>query len=104
MLIGLPLIVGLWLPRGVRGRAYGVLAAPLLVGLLVIDVTVVAADWDTAGPRYLYPALPAFAVFAALAVGSRWRRPAMLPWAAGVMTAGVAGIWLYMATTTPFTP
>ena len=104
LLIGVPAGLGLLLPRGLRGRAFGVLVAPLALGIAMINVTLVAADWDTAGPRYLYPALPAFGVFAALALLRRFPRVVARPWAAAAVTVTLAGLWAYLSTITPFAP
>jgi hypothetical protein len=95
------LVVGplvLWLVRGPR-RTW-LLVAPLLLGLVVMQLQTLAVDFPFVQPRYLYALLPAFGIAAGLAlvrsVGVR-----ATAFAAGGVTLGVAGLWAYLGTVTP---
>jgi 4-amino-4-deoxy-L-arabinose transferase-like glycosyltransferase len=59
----------LWLvePRWLRRRETWLLVLPYVLGLAMIAYSTVLEDWPLMLPRYLFPALPALAVFAALA-------------------------------------
>lgn len=76
------------------------LGLPLLVGLVLMSAGMLAGNWDFFYPRYLHAALPAFAVLAAWAVA----RTRFALGAFGAVIAGLAGLWAYLSTVTPFVP
>ena len=99
LFIGVPVALALW-PRRVPARAVALLALPLAIGVVWMNVSTIAADWDFMIPRYLYPMLPAFGLFAAVAL----RRPrAMLVYSAAASLALVV-VWAHLASVRPFAP
>jgi 4-amino-4-deoxy-L-arabinose transferase-like glycosyltransferase len=93
-----PLLAAVRRPRG-GARALALLAAPLALALALMTAGLLIGNWDFFYPRYLYGVLPAYGLFAALALGPRASARA-----AGVLTLGLAGLWAYLATVTPFVP
>jgi hypothetical protein len=93
-----PVLAAVRRPRG-GARAVALLAAPLALGLALMTAGLLIGNWDFFYPRYLYGVLPAYGLFAALALGPRASARA-----AGVLTLGLVGLWAYLATVTPFVP
>lgn len=94
------LIVALVVPllAALRSRRGLVFAAPLLAGLVLMQLATVVGAWDFAYPRYLYAFLPAFGVFAGLALPRRAAAPA-----AALATVVLTATWIYLGTVTPAT-
>ena len=63
---GPPLLLLLVEPRWLSKRQPWLLLTPFLLGTAMIAYITVIEDWPLTLPRYLYPALPALAVFAGL--------------------------------------
>jgi len=83
-------------PRAVlRSRAALVLGAPVLLGMLTMVATLVAERHDIFLLRYVFPVLPAFALFAAWAWAGE-RAPARLALGSSVVAAL---LWVWMAGT-----
>ena len=97
----LPLGLGFWLRPGERGRAWGLLAAPMLIGLLAMVASFVFANWNLFAPRYLHPELPGFALFGALGFARVVPRVRVVAGAAVVVTAALLALWLHLSTVTP---
>jgi hypothetical protein len=76
---------------------------PALLAVLTIAATLLLADWDLFLARYLYPALPPPALFAAIAWRRllRFERAAAI--AAGAASAAVAALWIDAALAFYFT-
>lgn len=89
--------------RRPEARAWLLLALPLGAGLALMAAGTVTGDYDFFLPRYLHGGLAAYAVFAAVAVHRALGVRALLPAAAGA-TAVLAGLWTWLALSTPFTP
>ena len=95
-LLILALVAGLAIAAFRRPRGAVYLAAPLALCAALLLGILVAADWDAVLPRYLYPALPPVALFAAAA----WCRVARERWVAGAVIAGSIAtslVWLHLA-------
>lgn len=85
-------------PRLLRTQPGGLLAVPLLLGLITLVGIVLLAAWPAAlFPRYLNPMIPLFALFIAWA----WRQTGIgekgLLEIAALSSFVVALIWIYMA-------
>ncbi len=93
---GLPALLLAIRPGLLRTREFGLLVAPVLLGVLMINLTLLVEDWDIFLARYFYPVLPAFGLFAVVA----WRRLLRSNAAALALTAAVTlalgGLWLYL--------
>ena len=100
--IGVPAGVLTLKPASRRNRLLGLLALPVLVGIAWMAIALQAANWDFFLPRYLYPAIPGFAVLAAVALGRIREGRVLLPVAA-TLTVLLGGWWLYLAGVEPFT-
>jgi hypothetical protein len=83
--------------RSPRAQAFGILAAPLLLGIAtLIGIALLGAWPDALFPRYLNPMIPPFACFTVLAWRrSRMREGPLLGFAASSSLAA-AIIWFYM--------
>lgn len=101
VLLMVPLVLGLWLRPGERGRAWGLLAAPMLIGLLAMVASFVVANWNLFAPRYLHPELPGFALFLVLGVRRFLPGPGVLGGAAVVVTLALLALWLHLSSVTP---
>jgi 4-amino-4-deoxy-L-arabinose transferase-like glycosyltransferase len=88
---GLPLLLLVVEPSRLRSRPFLLLAAPFLLGMAMIAYVTVAQDWPITLPRYLYPALPPLALFAAIS-WSRLLRPARAPIAVAAISALIATV------------
>jgi 4-amino-4-deoxy-L-arabinose transferase-like glycosyltransferase len=96
-----PLVLGFWLRPGERARAWGLLAAPLLIGLAAMVASFVLANWNLFAPRYLHPELPGFALFFALGVARVLPRVRIVAGAAVAVTVALLALWLHLSTVTP---
>jgi hypothetical protein len=65
-------------------------------------VSLLVENWDAFYARYLYSALPGFAVFAALAVGTALGARALF-WSSAALTALLLVLWAHLSTVTPAT-
>jgi hypothetical protein len=90
------LLVGLAIAAFRRPRGAMFLAAPLALSAAMLLAILVAADWDAVLPRYLYPALPAFALFS---VAAFCRVTGEKRVAIGVAVGAIATslVWLHLA-------
>jgi hypothetical protein len=79
-----------------------VLVLPVAAGILLMSVSLLAENWDAFYPRYLYGALPGFAVFAGLALMRALGERALL-WSSGVLTALLLALWVHLSGVTPAT-
>ena len=100
--IGVPAGVLTLKPASRRNRLLGLLALPVFVGIAWMAVALQLSNWDFFVPRYLYPAIPGFAVLAAVALGRIREGRVLLPVAA-TLTVLLGGWWLYLAGVEPFT-
>ena len=57
----LPLLAAVRIPAADRRRALAVLLLPLVTGVVLMSVSLLAENWDAFYARYLYGALPGFA-------------------------------------------
>jgi 4-amino-4-deoxy-L-arabinose transferase-like glycosyltransferase len=98
-----PVALGAWAPLrpGERGRAWWLLAAPLLIGLLAMLASFAFANWNLFAPRYLHPELPGFALFGALALARLVPRVRVVAGAALAITLALLALWAHLATVTP---
>jgi 4-amino-4-deoxy-L-arabinose transferase-like glycosyltransferase len=97
-----PLLAAVRMPAAERRRAAAVLVLPLLAGIVLMAVSLLAANWDAFQPRYLYGTLPGFAVFGALAL-RRALGERVLWWCSAGLTALLLGLWAHLSTVTPAT-
>jgi 4-amino-4-deoxy-L-arabinose transferase-like glycosyltransferase len=65
-IFGAPLLLWVVEPRWLRSRQTWLLVTPFVLGTAMVAYSTVLEDWPLTLPRYLYPALPALALFAAL--------------------------------------
>jgi hypothetical protein len=91
------LVPALRRPRLLRSRAAALLGSPLPLGVITLAGIVVIVDWPSFLPRYVNPALPLLALFAAWAWQGTRRWPgAVLATVAG-STVLTGAVWVYMA-------
>jgi Dolichyl-phosphate-mannose-protein mannosyltransferase len=102
LVIALPLLAALRIPSAERGRALAVLVLPLAAGIALMSVSLLAENWDAFYPRYLYGALPGFAVFAGLAV-MRALGERVLLWSSGALTVLLLALWVHLSGVPPAT-
>ena len=102
LVLAAPLLAAVWIPASERRRALAVLLVPLVTGVLLMSVSLLAENWDAFYARYLYGALPGFAVFAALAVGRALGGRALFLSSAG-LTALLLLLWAHLSSVTPAT-
>ena len=96
LVVAVPLLAAVRIPSVERRRALAVLVLPLAVGILLMSFSLLAENWDAFYPRYLYGALPGFAVFAGLALMRALGERAVL-WSSGVLTALLLALWVHLA-------
>jgi hypothetical protein len=101
-LLAIALVLVAWVPPVQRRYGLAVLLLPLVAGVLLMTVSLLADNWDVFLPRYLYPALPGAAALAALGLVTRASRLTQLV-VAGVTSALLLVLWLHLSTVTPFT-
>ena len=101
-LVAIALVLVAWVPPVQRRYGLAVLLLPLVAGVLLMTVSLLADNWDVFLPRYLYPALPGAAALAALGLVTRASRLTQLV-VAGVTSALLLVLWLHLSTVTPFT-
>jgi 4-amino-4-deoxy-L-arabinose transferase-like glycosyltransferase len=99
----LPLALGARAPfrPGERGRAWGLLAAPILIGMLAMLASFVFGNWNMFEPRYLLPELPGFALFGALVFARLVPRPRVIGGVAIAITLALLALWAHLSTVTP---
>jgi hypothetical protein len=102
LVIGLPLLAAVRIPSMERRRALAVLVLPLAAGILLMSVSLLVENWDAFYPRYLYGALPGFAVFAALAVMRALGERALI-WSSAALTVLLLALWAHLSSVTPAT-
>src|SRR5919197_339608 len=98
-----PLALGAFAPLrpGERARAWWILAAKMLFGLLAMLASFAIANWNLFAPRYLHPALPGFALFGALALVRLVPRPRVVGGIAVAITLALLALWAHLSTVTP---
>jgi Dolichyl-phosphate-mannose-protein mannosyltransferase len=101
-LLALSLLAALRAPAIEQRRGLAILLLPLATGIASMSVSLLADNWDVFLPRYLYPALPGFAAFAALGLATWTGRRNQLA-TAGVISVLLLALWLHLGTVTPFT-
>jgi hypothetical protein len=102
LVIAAPLLAAVRIPAVERRRGLAVLLLPLVTGVVLMSVSLLVENWDAFYARYLYAALPGFAVFAALAV-ARALGPRALFWSSAGLTAVLLLLWAHLSTVTPAT-
>lgn len=102
VVLAVPLLAAVRVPSVERRRALAVLVLPLAVGILLMSVSLLVENWDAFYPRYLYGALPGFAVFAALAVMRALGERALL-WSSAALTVLLLALWAHLSSVTPAT-
>jgi hypothetical protein len=102
LVLAVPVLALVRVPSAERRPAVIVLLLPLVAGVLLMSVSLLADNYDAFYGRYLYGALPGFGVLAALtvrrAVGER-----ALAWSAAGVTVLLLALWAHLATVTPAT-
>jgi hypothetical protein len=102
LVIAVPLLAAVRIPSAERRRSLAVLVLPIAAGILLMSVSLLAENWDAFYPRYLYGALPGFAVFAGLALMRTLGERAVL-WSSGTLTALLLALWVHLSSVTPAT-
>jgi 4-amino-4-deoxy-L-arabinose transferase-like glycosyltransferase len=102
LVIAAPLLAAVRIPPAERRQALAVLLLPLVTGVVLMSVSLLVENWDAFYARYLYSALPGFAVFAALAVGTALGARALF-WSSAALTALLLVLWAHLSTVTPAT-
>jgi hypothetical protein len=102
LVLAAPLLAAVSIPATQRRRAVAVLLLPLVTGVVLMSVSLLTENWDAFYARYLYGALPGFAVFAALAVARALGARALFLSSAG-LTALLLLLWAHLSTVTPAT-
>jgi dolichyl-phosphate-mannose-protein mannosyltransferase len=102
VVLAVPLLAAVRVPSVERRRALAVLVLPLAAGILLMSVSLLVENWDAFYPRYLYGALPGFAVFAALAVMRALGERALL-WSSAALTVLLLALWAHLSSVTPAT-
>jgi Dolichyl-phosphate-mannose-protein mannosyltransferase len=102
VVIAAPLLTAVRIPSVERRRALAVLVLPLAAGIVLMSVSLLAENWDAFYPRYLYGALPGFAVFAGLTLTRALGERAVF-WSSGALTALLLALWVHLSGVTPAT-
>jgi 4-amino-4-deoxy-L-arabinose transferase-like glycosyltransferase len=102
LVIAVPLLAAVRIPSVERRRALAVLVLPLAAGILLMSVSLLVENWDAFYPRYLYGALPGFAVFAALALMRALGERALL-FGSAALTTLLLALWAHLSSVTPAT-
>jgi 4-amino-4-deoxy-L-arabinose transferase-like glycosyltransferase len=102
LVIAAPLLAAVRIPAVERRRGLAVLLLPLVTGVVLMSVSLLVENWDAFYARYLYAALPGFAVFAALAVARALGARALF-WSSAGLTAVLLLLWAHLSTVTPAT-
>jgi 4-amino-4-deoxy-L-arabinose transferase-like glycosyltransferase len=102
LVIAAPLLAAVRIPSVERRRALAVLVLPLAAGILMMSLSLLAENWDAFYPRYLYGALPGFAVFAALALMRALGERALF-WSSAGLTVLLLALWAHLSGVTPAT-
>jgi hypothetical protein len=100
--LAVPLLAAVRVPSVERRRALAVLVLPLAAGILLMSVSLLVENWDAFYPRYLYGALPGFAVFVALALMRALGEWALL-WSSAALTVLLLALWAHLSSVTPAT-
>lgn len=99
-----PLALAFKMPRPGRRRVLALLAAPLGLGVVLMAIGTLAANWDFFYPRYLAPAVVAYTLFGAAVLSAVVRRERALAWTAVGLTVAFGLLWLSLSSVKPFTP
>jgi hypothetical protein len=102
LVMAVPLAAAVRIPAPERRWGLVVLLLPLATGIALMSVSLLVENWDSFYARYLYAALPGFAVFAALALGRALGARALL-WGSAGLTALLLLLWAHLSTVTPAT-
>lgn len=102
VILAIPVVASVRIPRAERGPALLVLFLPLVVGVVLMSVSVLVENYDAFYGRYLYGMLPGFGVFAALALRRAFGER-VLAWGAAGITVLLLVLWAHLATVTPAT-
>jgi Dolichyl-phosphate-mannose-protein mannosyltransferase len=100
LVMAVPIAASLRVPATERRPALSVLLLPLVAGIALMTVSLLAENWDAFYPRYLYGTLPGFAVFAALALHRALGERA-LAWSSVALTSLLLALWAHLASVTP---
>jgi 4-amino-4-deoxy-L-arabinose transferase-like glycosyltransferase len=102
LVMAVPLLAAVRIPSVERRRALAVLVLPLAAGIVLMSVSLLVENWDAFYPRYLYGALPGFAVFGGLAlIRAAGQRAAL--WSSAALTVLLLALWAHLSTVTPAT-
>jgi hypothetical protein len=100
--LAVPALAAMRIPAAERRPALTVLVLPLATGVAIMSFALLAENYDTFYGRYLYGALPGFALFGALglrrAFGER-----TLTWFSAAVTVVLLALWAHLSTVTPAT-
>jgi 4-amino-4-deoxy-L-arabinose transferase-like glycosyltransferase len=102
LVLALPALAAVRIPPGERRPALVVLLLPLVAGVLLMSVSLLVENYDAFYGRYLYGALPGFAVFGALGLLRAFGERA-LAWGSAGITVLLLALWAHLATVTPAT-
>ena len=91
---GFPLLLLVLEPRWLKSRHVLLLAGPLVLAIAMIAYSTVIENWPLTLPRYVFPALPPLALFAALS-WSRLLRPPSAPLVLSALCSlAIAVVWI----------
>jgi hypothetical protein len=102
VVMAVPVLAAVRIPSVERRRAVAVLVLPLAAGIILMSVSLLVENWDAFYPRYLYGALPGFAVFAGLALMRALGERALL-WSSAGLTVLLLALWAHLSGVTPAT-
>lgn len=96
VVIAVPLALAAVRPPARLARALAFLVAPAALTLAALALILLVQQFDLLQPRYLHPVLPLYALFVALVL-RRWLSARAIGVLAGLITAGIAILWLVLA-------
>ena len=102
VVLAVPVLATVRVPRPERRPARAVLLLPLVTGVLLMSVSVLVENYDAFYGRYIYGALPGFGVLAALSVRRAFGERALM-WSAAGVTVALIALWAHLSTVTPAT-
>jgi hypothetical protein len=94
LVLAIPVLASVRIPRAERRPALLVLFLPLVVGVALLSVSLLVENYDAFYGRYLSGALPGLGVFAALALRRVFGERA-LTWSAASVTVLLLALWAH---------